>query len=97
MITLQIPLFTDGQEYPMQDLKKDQMDLMLYLLQQLQAFTRSPSSFTTIRFTVSCTGDSVKSFLLKTIVTVFRKMFQSNTVVHVGAPTGAAAFNAGGG
>ena len=97
MITLQIPLRTDGQEYQIQDLKKDQMNLMLYLLEQLQAFTRSPSSFTPIRFTVSGTGGSGKSVLLKTIVTVFRKMFQSNTVVHVGAPTGAAAFNAGGG
>lgn len=39
---------------------------------------------------------SGKSFVINTLVSVIRTMFQSNTSCHVVAPTGASAFNAGG-
>ena len=52
--------------------------------------------FVPLRMTVSGVAGSGKSTLVQTIVATVRNIFQLNDVVHVCAPTGSAAFSAGG-
>jgi len=53
-------------------------------------------TFQPLRLTVMGAAGTGKSVLINTLVTVLRTMFGSNDVVQVAAPTGTAAFNAGG-
>jgi ATP-dependent DNA helicase PIF1 len=46
-----------------------------------------------LRLTVRGAAGTGKSFIIKTIVSYMRRMFDDNDVVHVVAPTGMAAFN----
>ena len=54
------------------------------------------STFEPLRLTVLGAGGTGKSVIINTIVTLLRKMFDYDNVVHVVAPTGVAAFNVGG-
>jgi hypothetical protein len=51
------------------------------------------SKFVPLRLTVSGAAGMEKSFIINTIVSYMRCMFDDNDVVHVVAPTGMAAFN----
>jgi hypothetical protein len=49
--------------------------------------------FIPLRLTVRGAAGTGKSFIINTIVSYLRRMFDDNDVVHVLAPTGIAAFN----
>jgi hypothetical protein len=53
-------------------------------------------SFKPMRLTVPGSAGAGKSFLIKCLVNTVRNIFESKDVIHVCAPTGAAAFNVGG-
>jgi hypothetical protein len=55
------------------------------------------SKFVPLGLTVRWAAGTVKSFIINTIVSYMRLMFDDNDVVHVVAPTGMAAFNVMGG
>ena len=46
--------------------------------------------------TISGAGGTGKSVLIKTLITTARRMFQSNEVAFIRAPTSSASHNAGG-
>jgi hypothetical protein len=52
------------------------------------------SKFVPLRLTVRGAAGTGKSFIINTIVSYMRHMFDDNDVVHVVAPTGMSAFNA---
>jgi len=49
--------------------------------------------FTPLRLTVVGAAGTGKSFVIDTLTSLIRQMFQNNNAVHVLAPTGTAAFN----
>jgi hypothetical protein len=51
------------------------------------------SKFVPLRLTVCGAAGTGKSFIIDTIVSYMRRMFDDHDVVHVAAPTGMAAFN----
>lgn len=53
-------------------------------------------TFKPLRLTINGPGGTGKTVVINTIVTLMRKLFNNNDVVKVCAPTGTAAFNAGG-
>ena len=54
---------------------------------------REKEPFIPPRLTVRGAAGTGKSFIINTIVSYLRRMFDDNDVVHVLAPTGIAAFN----
>ena len=53
-------------------------------------------TFTPLRMTLCGVAGSGKSTLINNLVTAIQKITQKSNSVHVVAPTGSAAFNAGG-
>jgi len=82
----------------MADLFQDQEDIVLTVLSKIKEFMECDdlTQFKPLRMIINGSGGSGKSVAINTIVTVLRKMFGTNDVVKVAAPTGAAAFNVGG-
>ena len=85
-----------GNTYRIHDLNGDQRQVLGYILREIKRYIEDPKSFKPIRMKVIGKAGSGKSFVINTLVSVVRKMFQSNTICHVVAPTGVSAFNAGG-
>jgi ABC-type dipeptide/oligopeptide/nickel transport system ATPase component len=86
-------------------LKADQKEVMAHILNGIHEWVNyvpvddhgnSNPAFRPIRVCVRGEGGSGKSVLLKTITSTVRRMFGSRNAVHVGGPTGASSFNAGG-
>lgn len=93
-----LPLKNDGSEYKLVDATPDQSQVLHYIIDHLRLWfdaneTNKPPP---LRLMISGVAGSGKSTLTNTIVTVIRKMFQSTKAVKVVAPTGQAAYNAGG-
>lgn len=82
----------------MDDLYSDQKDVVAVIVNTLYDFLNMDdlSNFKPLRIIVNGQGGSGKSVVINTIVTIMRKMFDTNDVVKVCAPTGVAAFNVGG-
>ena len=93
-----VPLKDDGSEYTIDGLYPDQRDIVAVVIDKLYEFMESDdlSSFRPLRIILNGAGGSGKSVVINTIVTVIRKMFDSDDVVKVAAPTGTAAFNVSG-
>jgi hypothetical protein len=96
--TTSLPLKHDGTEYKLIDASDDQTQVLHFILDHLQKWfdpdtTDKPEP---LRLVISGVAGSGKSTLTNTIVTTVRKMFRSTKSVKVVAPTGQAAFNAGG-
>ena len=101
--TLRIPKLFNGktkknEDFKLKDLNKDQFHIAYYILKKVQEWLNLPNKskkecrkFKPLRMTVLGQGGTGKSRLINTLVSVIRKMFQSNNSVHVAAPTGAAA------
>ena len=92
---LNLPVTTDGKHYELQNLRSDQANIAAMVLQTIQKWIDT-KNYKQCLMTVMGVAGSGKSILIKTIVTAVRKMFGRNDVVYVGAPTGSAAFSAGG-
>lgn len=57
---------------------------------------KDKTKFKPLRMILNGSGGTGKSVLINTLVTAMRKMFNNSGVVHITAPTGAAAFNVNG-
>jgi hypothetical protein len=93
-----IPKKHDGSEFRLQDATDDQAQVLTYILDHLYKWfdetqLHKPEP---LRVIISGVAGSGKSTLTNTIVTAIRKIFGKTKAVKVVAPTGQAAFNAGG-
>src|SRR5688572_5600188 len=90
------------EEFTIDACSKDQKKAMAYILQCFKRWNEVANNpelqktFTPLRMTLCGVAGSGKSTLINTLVTAIRKITQKTNSVHVVAPTGAAAFNAGG-
>jgi hypothetical protein len=102
--TLELPQKSDGSEYELDDLMDDQKQVMAHILMKLHEWLSylqvdccgTIKFFEPLRLTIVGAAGTGKSVLINTIVTTLRRIFELNDVVHIGAPTGTAAFNVGG-
>ena len=96
--TLQLPLLDDGSEYTIDMLEDDQLQIFATVMAKLEEWmtTDDLKNFKPLRLIINGAGGSGKSVVLNTIITYMRRMFDSNGVVKVVAPTGTAAYNVGG-
>ena len=94
---LNLPKHGKGKDYDIDGVKGDQQDVICCVLTKLREWLDCSSisdpaqakKFTPMRLTVTGAAGSGKSFLINTLVTVLRKMFDYDDVVHVAGPTGA--------
>jgi hypothetical protein len=95
---VEIPLRTDGTEYSIDDLATDQKESLAHVLNAVRSYCggKDVNAEKVLRVTLSGVAGSGKSTWINTLVTVLRKMFTTDETVAVFAPTGSAAFNAGG-
>ena len=97
---LDIPTNYDGSAYVHQNLQSDQREVLLYVLSKLKQwvddYVNDTSTFQPLRLTICGQAGSGKSVLIKTLVSVIRTMFSRNDCCYVCAPTGSAAYQAGG-
>jgi len=79
-------------------LHSEQKDIVALVMKTLHDFLymEDLTKFKPLRLVINGQGGSGKSVVIKTIVTLMRKMLNDNDVVKVVAPTGVAASNAGG-
>ena len=106
--TLILPTRSDGSTYEPEQLNDDQAQVFYQVMTSLKDWitykreqngkTTKPHSkkFQQLLMTVAGVGGSGKSTLVKTIITVIRRIFQFNSTAQVAAPTGSASFNGGG-
>ena len=90
-----IPRKTCGTIYSISFLRRDQRHVMAVVIHNLSQWLGGQTYFP-LRMTISGVARSGKSTLIQTIVATVRNIFQRNDVVYVSAPTGSAAFSAGG-
>ncbi len=92
---LSLPLKDNGEEYTLDGLYPDQAEVVTVVLDKIKDFMecKDMSTFKPLRLVINGAGGSGKSVIINTIVTCLRKMFQTDDVVRVVAPTGTAAFN----
>ena len=93
---LRIPRKSDGRIYNIAFLRRDQQQIVVVVLHNINEWLFAPIH-KTLRMTVSGVAGSGKSTLIQTLVATVRTLFQRNDVVYLCAPTGSAAFAAGGG
>ena len=99
---LQLPMKSgnNGQhsEYKIDDLFDDQLEIVTVVMDKIieWATCENIASFIPLRLTINGPGGTGKTIVINTLVTLIRKMFNNNDVIKVCAPTGTAAFNAGG-
>jgi len=92
---LSLPLKDDDTEYTLEGLYPDQVDVVTVVLDKIKEFLecKNLSNFAPLRLIINGAGGSGKSVIINTVVTCPRKMFNTDGVVRVVAPTGTAAFN----
>ena len=96
---LYLPTKYDGTFYTIDQLKDDQKDIVAVILNTLKHFIEDDEfnpEKQFLRMTITGVAGSGKSILINTIVTILRRIFQYNECIQVFAPTGSAAFAAGG-
>ena len=88
----------DGKHYLVEYLYPDQKKVVAEIMAKLKEWLEcdDPANFEPVRMTINGSGGSGKSVVINTLVSLFRRMFATDDVVRVAAPTGVAAFNVGG-
>lgn len=96
--TLQLPKHDDGSDYLFSSLFDDQKEVILVIMDRIKEWCESDdlSTFKPLRMILNGPAGTGKTVVINTIVSMIRSLFQDNDVVKVCAPTGVAAFNAGG-
>ena len=80
--------------YELEDLGKDQQDIVYYVLERLMLWEMSAisgSAFKPIRMTIRGMAGTGKSTLIHTLTTAIKRKWQRDDVVAITAPTGSAA------
>ena len=97
-IEIVLPLKMDGSEYECNKLYQDQKTIFATVMKTLHDWItlEDKTKFKPLRMILNGSGGTGKSVLINTLVTAMRKMFNDNGIVHITAPTGAAAFNVNG-
>ena len=97
-LQLNIPKKADGTKYNIDGLFEDQLTVVLLIMDKILewAMCGNLSQFKPLRITINGPAGTGKTVVINTIVTLIRELFNANGVVQVCAPTGTAAFNAGG-
>jgi PIF1-like helicase len=95
---VEIPLRVDGTPYRIEDLAIDQKESLAHVLNAVRSYCYGDdvNDDKVLRVTLSGVAGSGKSTWINTLVTALRKMFRTSETVAVFAPTGSAAYNAGG-
>ena len=94
---VKIPLKSDGSFFTLDGAKMDQKQVLHYIISHLRDwFNDDIPNPPPLRLIISGVAGSGKSVLINTIVTTVRKMFGKTKSVKIVAPTGQAAYNAGG-
>ena len=95
---VEIPVRSDGTEYEIDGLSEDQKESLAEVLHAVREYCagRDVNCEKVLRITVSGVAGSGKSTWINTLVTSVRRIFNNNDSILVFAPTGSAAFNAGG-
>lgn len=95
---LDLPLQEDGSHFEIDALYPDQQFIAFKVISKLKEFMSCCdfSTFKPLRCTLVGQAGTGKSILLKTVISHVRRLFCNSDVVKVAAPTGVAAFNAGG-
>jgi pantothenate kinase len=95
---LRIPLRSDCSEYRIEDLTIDQKEPLAEILKAVRMYCSGEdvSPQKVLRVTLCGEAGSGKSTWINTLVSTMRKIFTEDETVAVYAPTGSAAFNAGG-
>ena len=95
---LTLPLDTNGQTYELEALSTDQQDIILECILHIRKWLQEEDDHKTETQTMIIQGvaGSGKSVLIRTLVTIIKRLFNTNESTLVLAPTGSAAFNAGG-
>jgi AAA domain len=95
---LNIPIRSDGSDYIIEDLAKDQKQALAIALYHIREYCEGDliTEDITMRLTVAGVAGSGKSTWINTLVSLVRKLFNNNGTVGVYGPTGSTAFNAGG-
>ena len=83
-------------DYEISNLNKSQADVMAYILHNIKSWLEKDPRFEPIQMIISGEGGTGKTVLLKTITSVIRRMFCSDTSAVVSGPTGACSCHAGG-
>jgi hypothetical protein len=88
-------------KYTTKDLREDQKDVTAYVMSKLQEWftcvqNGNTKNYTYLRATICGEAGSGKTVLINTLVTLIRQLTGKKNSIHVCAPTGSAAFNAGG-
>ena len=84
--------------------KDDQLSIVIAVMKKLKEWTECSTtndpdlaqSFHPMRMTIRGSAGAGKSFLIKSLANSIREIFGERGVVHIVAPTGAAAYNVGG-
>ena len=95
---LRIPTHSDGHDFTIDGLYSDQKEVVTVVMDKIMewATCNDYSKFVPLRMTLNGPAGTGKTIVINTIVALIRTLFQDNDVVQVCAPTGTAAFNAGG-
>lgn len=95
---LEIPCKPDGSTYELSDLTDEQSSIICYLLKYIKLCkdTEDEEQIPQCHITLRGIAGSGKSLLIKTLVTVVKRMFGKNNAIMLCAPTGCAAYNIGG-
>ena len=101
---VKLPTRNDGKHYCIKDCKEDQNKIIAFILSTLKEWISLPSkygldssaTFAPLRLTICGEAGSGKSVLIHTIISMIRKILNITDSAVVLAPTGSAAFNAGG-
>ena len=93
-----LPRKSDGTTYQLEDLYDDQLIVVLVVMDRLLQWATCDdlSTFEPLRLTLNGPAGTGKTVVINTIVTLIRQLFSEKNTVRVCAPTGTAAFNAGG-
>jgi PIF1-like helicase len=97
---LRLPTKFNGETFELLNASHDQQPILSYILAKFRLWFDNINNPdfrpVPIRLTIAGVAGSGKSFLLNTLVTAIRRMFGTTDSVMVMAPTGEAAYNAGG-
>ena len=97
-VAIQRPVRSDGTHYSVEFLQTDQKKALAEVLNVVRKYCEGfyVNDDKLLRLTVAGVAGSGKSTWINTLVSMLRKIFPTEQSVSVFAPTGCAAFNAGG-